>query len=98
VVLALVDKRGNSSAVRLSIRITQDSTSAVAGTAVEQAQTAAQNLLEPLVAKVSDVVTDAANAVSNQQNLITSFDALMKKVGILVKVGDEVAKVGSSVP
>jgi hypothetical protein len=95
--LALVDKRGNSSPVRLSIRITQNSTSAIAGAALEQAQTAAQKLSEPLVANVSDVVTNAANAVSNQQNLITSFDALMMKLGVLVTIGDEVAKVCSSV-
>jgi len=30
--------------------------------------------------------------MSNQQNAITSFVALMKKLGVLVKVGDEVAK------
>jgi hypothetical protein len=64
---------------------------------VEQAQTLTQKLSQPLVAKVSDAVTNTANAVSNQQKLITSFDALMKKLGVLIKVGDEVAKVFSSV-
>jgi outer membrane receptor for monomeric catechols len=64
---------------------------------VEKAQTAAQKLTQPLVANVPDTVTNAASAVSNQQNLITSFDALMEKLGVLVKVGDEVAKVCSSV-
>ena len=63
--------------------------SAVAGTAMERAQTVAQKLSQPLVA-------NADNVVSNQQNLITSFNALMKKLGVLVKVGDEVAKVYSS--
>jgi hypothetical protein len=44
-------------------------------------------------------MSDAAvNAVANQQNLIAAFDAVMKKLGVLVKVGDEVAKVCSSVP
>jgi hypothetical protein len=36
--------------------------------------------------------------VSNQQNLMTLFDALMNKLGVLVnKIGDEVVKVRSSV-
>ena len=92
----MFDDRGNPSAARLSIRVTQNLTSAVAGTAVEQAQAAAQQLSQPLVTNVSGAVTNGANAVSNQQNLIASFDALMKKLGVLVKVGDEVAKVCSS--
>jgi hypothetical protein len=71
--------------------------SAIAGTTMEQAQTVAQKLSEPLVANVSDVVTNATNAVSNQQNLIILFNALMKKLGVLVKVRDEVTKVCSSI-
>jgi hypothetical protein len=44
-------------------------------------------------------MSDAAvNAVANQENLIAAFDAVMKKLGVLVKVGDEVAKVCSSAP
>jgi phage-related minor tail protein len=70
--------------------------SAVAGTAVGQAQTSAQQLSQPLVGSASDALTNISNTVSNQQNLITSFDPLMKKIGELVKVGDEVAKVSSS--
>ena len=64
---------------------------------MEQAQTAVQKLSEPLISNVSDVVTNAANAVSNQQDLITSFDAVMKKLGVLVAIGDEVTKVCFSV-
>jgi hypothetical protein len=56
-------------------------------------------LPQPLVGNVVDTLTNVSNALSNQQNLVASFDALMKKLGVLVKVGDEVAKVrsGSSV-
>jgi len=98
VVLSLVDKKGNPSPARLSLRVTQDSTSAVAGGAVEQAQASAQKLLGPVVvADVSDAITNAVNAVSNQQTLITPFEALMDKLGVLVKIGDEIAKVCSSV-
>ena len=89
--------KGNPSPARLSVRLTQESTSAVAGDAVEQAETFSQRLSQPLVANVSDAVTNAPSAVSNQQNLIASLDALMKKLGVLVKVGDEVARVCSLV-
>ncbi|KIM89872.1 hypothetical protein PILCRDRAFT_812653 [Piloderma croceum F 1598] len=92
VVLSLVDKKGNQCPARLSVRVTQDSTSAVAGGAVEQAQTSAQMLSRPLV-NVSDALTNVSNTLLNQQNIVTSFDALMKKVEVLVKVGDEVAKI-----
>jgi len=90
VVLSLFNERGNPSVAQLSI---QYLTSAVAGTVVEQAQTSAQKLSQPLVATVSDAVTNTANVVSNQQKLITSFDVLMKKLGVLIKVGDAVTKI-----
>jgi hypothetical protein len=93
----LVDKCGNLNPAGLFIRVSQESTSAVAGGAVEQAQTSVQWLSQPLVANVADTLTNVSITVSNQQNLITLFDALMKKLGVLVKVGDEVAKVCSSV-
>jgi hypothetical protein len=51
---------------------------------------------QPLVANMSDTVTNADHAVSDQQNLIASFDALMKKLEVLVEVG--VARVCFSVP
>ena len=71
----------------------QESTSIVAGDAVEQAQTSAQGLAPSLATKVSDAVTNISDTWTNQQNLVVLFDSLMKKLGVLVKVGDEVAKV-----
>ena len=65
----------------------------MAGDAVEQAQTSAQGLTPPLATKVSDAVTNISDTWTNQQNLVVLFDSLMKKLGVLVKVGDEVAKV-----
>jgi len=98
VVLSLVDMKGNPSPARLSVRVTQHSTSAIAGSAVEKAQVAAQKLLAPIVvANVSHAITNAVNAISNQQSLITPFEALVNKLGVLVKIGDEIAKVCSSV-
>ena len=94
VVLSLVDMKGNPSLARLSVRVTRDSTSTVAGDAVEQAQASAQKLIGPVVVAA---VSDISDTVSNQQNLIAPFEALMKKLGVLVKIGDEVAKVCSSV-
>ena len=69
----------------------------MAGGAVEQAQASVQKLSQPLVVSVADALTNVSNAVSNQQNLITWFDALMNKLELLVRVGDEVTKVCSSV-
>jgi phage-related minor tail protein len=92
-----VDKKGNPSAVKLSVRVTQDSTSAVAADAIQQARMSAQQLSQPLVSTMSDAFADISDTVSNQQNLITSFNALMKRLEPLVKIGDEVAKVCSSV-
>lgn len=60
--------------------------------AVEQAQTSERRLSPPKLGKMPDV-TSLANTVSNQKDLVTSFDSLLDKVGIIVKVGDEIAKV-----
>ena len=93
----MVDKKGNPSPAKLSVRITQNATSAVAGDALEQAQTFAQKLSQPLVANVSDALTNVSDTLSNQQKLVTSFSSLMKKFEPLIWIADEVAKVRSSV-
>ena len=92
-----MDKKGKSSPTRLSIRVTQDSASAVAGKAMEDAQMSAHKLSQPIVSNVSDAFTNISDTVSNQQNLVTSFNALMQRLQLLVTIGDEVVKVCSSV-
>jgi hypothetical protein len=91
----LVDRKGNPSPAELSVRITQDSTFAIAGDALEQTQTFAQKLSQPLVSNVPDTFTNISDTLSNQQKLVTSFNALMKKFEPLIKIADEVAKVCS---
>ena len=98
VVLSLVDKAGNPNTSRLSIRITQDLTPVIAGCAVEEAHAMAHGLTKPFVADAADALAAISGTVSNQQNLITTFDGLMNKLGILVKIGDEVAKVWFPIP
>ena len=100
----MVDTRGNPSPARLSVRITQDSMSAGAGDPLGQTQTSAKKLWQPLVSNVSGKINNISGAIinisdslSNEQNLMASFNALMKKFTPLVKIGDEVAKVRSSV-
>jgi hypothetical protein len=93
VVLSLIDKEGNPIAGQLSIRVTQDLTAAIAGDAVEEAQARTRNMTQPPVADAANALTAISDTVSNQQNPITSFDALVNKLGVLVKIGDEVAKV-----
>ena len=92
----MVDWKGNPSLAKLSVRITQDSTSAVAGDALEQAPMLTQKLSQPLVSKASDALTNISGTLSNQQKLVTSFSGLMKKFEPLIKIADEVAKVHSS--
>jgi hypothetical protein len=70
--------------------------SVIAGGAVEQAQTTTQKLAEPFVANATNALATISDTVSNQQNLMTLSEALLQKVGVLVKIGDEVAKVWSS--
>jgi hypothetical protein len=93
----LVDGKGNPSPAKLSVRITQGSTPAVAGNALEQTQTLAQKLPQLLVSNVSDTFTSISDTLSNQQKLLTSFNALMMKFEPLIKIADEVAKVRSLV-
>ena len=87
-VLSLVDEEGNASAGRLYVRITQDSMSAVANDVMEQAHST--KFPGPLDSHVFDVLSD-------QQSLVTSFEAVLKLIKPLVKIGDEIAKVCSLV-
>jgi hypothetical protein len=93
VVLSLTDERGNPSAGRLTIRIEHQSMSDVAGNNVEHARMAAQKLSPPPIVNAVDGDTILAGIVSNQMGLVTSLGSLLGKVEILVKIGDEVAKV-----
>src|ERR1700691_2730285 len=65
----------------------------VAGDNVERAQTAAQKLSPPPIVNAIDGVTNLAGTGSNQMTLETSLGSLLGKVEILIKIGDEVAKV-----
>ena len=67
-----------------------------AGDNVEYAQTAAQKLSSPPIVNTVDGGTNLAGTVSNQMGLATSLGSLLGKVEILVKIGDEVAKVSLS--
>jgi hypothetical protein len=93
VVLSLVDKKGNSSTARLYVRVTQDSISAGAGDAVEQAQKFAKKLTRPLISNAFDAFTNASSTVSHQEKLISSFETVLMQLKPLVKIGDEISKV-----
>jgi hypothetical protein len=84
---------GNFRRGKLAIRVTQKSTSVIAGGAIEQTQSSAQNLSQPLVADTSDAVTNLGNTISINSNLVTSFGSLLGKVGILDKVADDAPQV-----
>ena len=62
--------------------------------ALEEAQNLEQRLSPPVpIHQVADSVNSATNVISNQSNLVASVNSLLDKVGALVKVGDEIAKV-----
>jgi hypothetical protein len=65
---------------------------------VEKARTAEQQLSPLQLTEMSDDVTSLGNNIANQKDLVTSFDCLLDKVAIIVKVGDEVAKVWALLP
>jgi hypothetical protein len=89
----LTDERGHPGASRLTIRIAHQSRFDVVGDSVEHARTAAQKLSSPPIVNAVDGDTNLAGIVSNQMGLVTSLGSLLGKVEILVKIGDEVAKV-----
>ncbi|KIL54776.1 hypothetical protein M378DRAFT_174052 [Amanita muscaria Koide BX008] len=76
-----------------SIQVAEQSTTSAISRAVEQAQTSEQQLSPPRLAKMADAVTSLANTASNQTDLVISFNCLLDKVAILVKIGDGVAKI-----
>ena len=65
----------------------------LAGDDVEHARLAALKLPSPPIVNVADGVTNIVGTVSNQMGLATSMGSLLGKVEMLVKIGDEVAKV-----
>ena len=60
---------------------------------MEHARTAAQKLSSPPIVNAVDGDTNFAGIISNQMGLVTSLGSLLGKVEILVKIGDEIAKV-----
>jgi hypothetical protein len=61
---------------------------------VEHARSAAQKLTSsPPIVNAADGVTNIACTVSNQMGVATSLGSLLDKVEMLVRIGDEVAKV-----
>jgi hypothetical protein len=60
---------------------------------LERARALEQSLSRPKITQVSGATTSLADAASNQADLATSLGFVLDKIGILVKLGDEVAKV-----
>ena len=89
--MSLTDRRGNTSRGRLAIHMATGSTSIIAEV-IEQAHMLEQTLSLPNITHLSDTTTNVADAVSSQTNLATSLSSLMDKVGVLVKLGDEISQ------
>jgi hypothetical protein len=94
----LTDKSGKPCNGQLAIRVAEQSTSAAALSMQQQARAAAEQLSPPPAVKLSDAASSPSNTLLNQKDLVTSLTSLMAKVEILVKIGDEVAKVCPQLP
>jgi hypothetical protein len=95
IVLSLTDERGRPIGGRLTVRVVAVQSMSAAASATAQARAAEQKLSPPLVVNASEAVTSVTNTVSTQMDLVTSMGSLLAKVDVLVKLGDEVAKVCS---
>ena len=80
----MMDKKGIPTPTQLFVRVTQNSTSesAIASGAAEPTEISVQRASQFAIATLSD-----------QQKLAMSFNTLMEKLKILVKIGDAVTKV-----
>jgi hypothetical protein len=93
VILPLVDNNGNPSAGQLAVQVIESSARSVIEREMEQARKSDQRLSSPQVVKVTDAVTIVKDAVSDQEDLVTSFGSLVDKMAIVVKVGEEVPQI-----
>lgn len=91
------DKKGRPTPGKLALRVKEETLSTLGRAAVEEAKHADQTLPpSKTISLVTDKVNSATDAASNQSDLVASFNSLLTKVDILVKIGDQIAKVDFS--
>ncbi|KZP17410.1 hypothetical protein FIBSPDRAFT_1046916 [Athelia psychrophila] len=79
---------------KLAVRIVESSTTALSNT-MDRLEGVSETLTAPGPTAVTDAMSAAGEAVTSlsQSDLVGSFQMLVEKLGILVKIGDEIAKI-----
>lgn len=79
---------------KLAVRITESTTTALSST-MDHLAGLSDKLTSPGPTSVTDAMSAAGDAVTSlaQSNLVGSLETLLDKLGVLVKIGDEIAKV-----
>ncbi|KZP21267.1 hypothetical protein FIBSPDRAFT_1044225 [Athelia psychrophila] len=79
---------------KLAVRITESATTALSST-IDSLEGLPETLTAPAPTAVTDAMSDAGAALAalSQSDLVGSFKILVDKLGLLVKIGDEVAKI-----
>ncbi|KZP21256.1 hypothetical protein FIBSPDRAFT_1044218 [Athelia psychrophila] len=79
---------------KLAVRIVESSTTALSST-MDHLEVVSEALTAPAPTAVTDAMSAAGEAVTSlsQSDLVGSFEILVGKLGILVKIGDEIAKI-----
>jgi len=93
IVLSLSDAKGKSSSGKLHLRIQKLSTSQVTQAVMHKAKEAHEALSPPRGVQAAEKMDQINSSLSGPTNPISSFESLLGKVGTLVKLGDEIAKV-----
>jgi hypothetical protein len=86
VILSMTDVKGSPISVQLIVRVAEKPTAI----ALELARAAGKNLSSPPIVAASQ---DIIGLVSNQKDIIASASSLLSKIDILLKIGDDIAKV-----
>ncbi|KZP21272.1 hypothetical protein FIBSPDRAFT_1044227 [Athelia psychrophila] len=79
---------------KLAVRITESATTALSST-MDRLEGLSETLTAPGLTAVTGAMSAAGEAVTSlsQSDLVGSFQMLVEKLGILVKIGDEIAKI-----
>lgn len=89
IILTLKEKKDSGTSGQLAVRVIERSHSAAA--AVKETARAAERTLSG--SRAGEVVSNATRASSNQADLVPGLSALLGRISVLVKLGNEIAKV-----
>lgn len=89
IILALTEKKGTANSGKLAVRVTERPHSGAAA-AIEVARRAERTLHTP---QAIGAALSAIDPAQNQADLASGLSSLLGTINVLVKLGDEIAKV-----